>query len=226
MADIKELFSLKDRVAIVTGGGQGLGKSMAIGLAQAGANIVIAARRIESAMETKKEIEAIGVKCTVIKGDMRVEEDVKNMVAKVMEEYGKIDILFNNAGTWRGDDAEKVTTEDWKEVIDVNLTGPFIVSREVGKVMLAQKKGSIVNIASMSGMIVNTPQNQCAYNASKGGLIMLTKSMATEWADRGVRRYLPWIYENRNERRSLSEKRSSDRKMVLNDTDGKIWSSR
>lgn len=85
MADIKELFSLKDRVAIVTGGGQGLGKSMAIGLAQAGANIVIAARRIESAMETKKEIEAIGVKCTVIKGDMRVEEDVKNMVAKVME---------------------------------------------------------------------------------------------------------------------------------------------
>ena len=77
MADIKELFSLKDRVAIVTGGGQGLGKSMAIGLAQAGANIVIAARRIESAMETKKEIEAIGVKCTVIKGDMRVEEDVK-----------------------------------------------------------------------------------------------------------------------------------------------------
>ena len=101
--------------------------------------------------------------------------------------YGKIDILFNNAGTWRGDDAEKVTTEDWKEVIDVNLTGPFIVSREVGKVMLAQKKGSIVNIASMSGMIVNTPQNQCAYNASKGGLIMLTKSMATEWADRGVR---------------------------------------
>ena len=187
MADIKELFSLKDRVAIVTGGGQGLGKSMAIGLAQAGANIVIAARRIESAMETKKEIEAIGVKCTVIKGDMRVEEDVKNMVAKVMEEYGKIDILFNNAGTWRGDDAEKVTTEDWKEVIDVNLTGPFIVSREVGKVMLAQKKGSIVNIASMSGMIVNTPQNQCAYNASKGGLIMLTKSMATEWADRGVR---------------------------------------
>ena len=109
------------------------------------------------------------------------------MVGQVVEEYGKIDILFNNAGTWRGDDAEQVTTEDWREVIDVNLTGPFIVSREVGKVMLKQGKGSIVNTASMSGMIVNTPQNQCAYNASKGGLIMLTKSMATEWADRGVR---------------------------------------
>lgn len=184
---VMEQFSLKDRVAIVTGGGQGLGKSMAIALAQAGANIVIAARRLETAMETKTLIEAEGVKCTVIKADVRVDEDVANMVAEVMKEYGKIDILVNNAGHWRGDDAEKVTTEDWREVIDINLTGPFICSREVGKVMLEQGKGSIINIGSMSGMIVNTPQNQCAYNASKGGLIMLTKSMATEWATRGVR---------------------------------------
>ncbi len=184
---VMEMLSLKGKVAIVTGGGQGLGKAMAQGLAQAGADIVIAARRTETAMETKPLIEAEGVKCTVIKGDMRDEKDIKNMVAQVLDEYGKIDILFNNAGTWRGDDAEKVTTEDWKEVIDVNLTGPFIVSREVGNVMLKQGYGSIVNISSMSGMIVNTPQNQCAYNASKGGLIMLTKSMATEWADRGVR---------------------------------------
>lgn len=187
MKNVKELFALTGRTAIVTGGGQGLGKTMAIALAQAGADIVIAARRIETALETKGIIEAEGVKCTVIKGDMRNEDDVKCMVSQIMKEYGKIDILLNNAATWRGDDAEKVTTEDWKEVIDVNLTGPFIVSREVGKIMLAQGKGSIVNIASMSGMIVNTPQNQCAYNASKGGLIMLTKSMATEWAGRGVR---------------------------------------
>lgn len=187
MSDIKELFSLKGKNAIVTGGGQGLGKSMALGLAQAGADIIIAARHIESALKTKVEIEAQGVRCSVIQGDMRNEDDVKRMVSQVLQEYGKIDILFNNAGTWRGDDAEKVTTEDWKEVIDVNLTGPFIVSREVGKVMLDEGRGNIVNIASMSGMIVNTPQNQCAYNASKGGLIMLTKSMAAEWAERGVR---------------------------------------
>ena len=185
--NVMEQFSLKGRVAIVTGGGQGLGKSMAIALAQAGADIVIGARRTQTATETKPLIEKEGVRCTVVQADMRVEEDVKRMVAEVMREYGKIDILVNNAGTWRGDDAEKVTTEDWREVIDVNLTGPFIVSREVGKVMLEQGKGSIVNIGSMSGMIVNTPQNQCAYNASKGGLIMLTKSMATEWAIRGVR---------------------------------------
>lgn len=144
-----------------------------------GADIVIGARRTQSALETKPLIEKEGVRCTVIQADMRVEEDVKRMVDEVVSEFGKIDILVNNAGTWRGDDAEKVTTEDWREVIDVNLTGPFIVSREVGKVMLKQGKGSIINIGSMSGMIVNTPQNQCAYNASKGGLIMLTKSMAT-----------------------------------------------
>ena len=185
--NVMKLLSLEGRNAIVTGGGQGLGKSMAIALAQAGADIIIAARRTETAFETKPLIEAEGVKCTVIQADVRNEDDVKRMVAQVMDEYGHIDILFNNAGTWRGDDAEKVTSEDWREVIDVNLTGPFIVSREVGKVMLAQGKGSIVNIASMSGLIVNTPQNQCAYNASKGGLIMLTKSMATEWAERGVR---------------------------------------
>lgn len=185
--NVMEQFSLKGRVAIVTGGGQGLGKAMATGLAQAGADIVIAARRTETAMETKKLLEAEGVRCTVIKADVRVESDVVAMVKQVMDEYGKIDILINNAGTWRGDDAEKVTFEDWKEVIDVNLNGPFIVSREVGKVMLAQGKGSIINIASMSGIIVNTPQNQCAYNASKGGVIMLTRSMAAEWAKRGVR---------------------------------------
>lgn len=187
MGNVMDMFSLKGKVAIVTGGGQGLGKAMATALAEAGADIVIAARHIETALETKPEIEALGVKCMVIKGDMRDEADVKSMVRQVLDAFGKIDILFNNAGTWRGDDAEKMTTEDWKEVIDVNLTGPFIVSREVGNVMLSQMHGSIINTASMSGMIVNTPQNQCAYNASKGGLIMLTKSMATEWAKRGVR---------------------------------------
>jgi len=187
MNNVMSQFSLKGRAAIVTGGGQGLGKQMAIALAEAGADIVIVSRRLETAFETQKVIENEGVGCSVIKADVRAENDVCRMVDLVMEKYGKIDILFNNAGIWRGDDAEKVTTEDWKEVLDVNLTGPFIVSREVGKIMLKQGKGSIVNIASMSGIIVNTPQNQCAYNASKGGLIMLTKSMAAEWAARGVR---------------------------------------
>lgn len=180
-------FSLTDQVAIVTGGGQGLGREMALALSEVGANIVIAARRTESAFSTKKEIESNNVKCRVIKTDIRNESDVISMANQVMDEFGRIDILVNNAGIWRGDDAEKVTSEDWREVIDVNLTGAFIVSREVGKVMLERGKGSIINVSSMSGLIVNTPQNQCAYNASKGGLIMLTKSLATEWAKRGVR---------------------------------------
>ncbi len=184
---VMDQFSIKGCVSIVTGGGQGLGKQMAIALAEAGSNIVITSRRVETALVTQKIIELEGVRCSVIQADVRLENDVLRMVDSILQEFGKIDILFNNAGVWRGDDAEKVTTEDWREVIDVNLTGPFIVSREVGKIMLQQGKGSIVNIASMSGIIVNTPQNQCAYNASKGGLIMLTKSMAAEWAKRGVR---------------------------------------
>ena len=187
MQNVKDLFSLKGRNAIVTGGGQGIGKAIAIGLAQAGADIIIAARRTETAQELKPVIEAMGVSCTVLCCDIRNEEAVKGMVGEVVNQFGKIDVLVNNAGVWRGDDAEKVTLEDWREVIDVNLTGTFIVSREVGNIMLQQQKGSIINISSISGMIVNTPQNQCAYNASKGGLIMLSKSMATEWADRGVR---------------------------------------
>ena len=184
---VMDQFSLKDQTAIVTGGGQGLGKAIAIALAQAGANIIIYARQTETAWETQPLIEAEGVVCRVIQGDIRDEPTVRQMIAKVVEEFGWIDILFNNAGIWRGSDAEEMPTEDWREVIDVNLTGQFIMSREIGKVMLSQGKGSIINVASMSGLIVNTPQNQCAYNASKGGLIMLTKSMAAEWAEGGVR---------------------------------------
>lgn len=184
---VMDQFSLKGKTAIVTGGGQGLGKAMAIALGQAGANIIIYARHIATALETQPLIEAEGVACKVIQGDIRDEPAVRGMVAQVVEAFGKVDILVNNAGIWRGADAEEMKTEDWREVIDVNLTGQFIMSREVGKAMLEQGKGSIVNVASMSGLIVNTPQNQCAYNAAKGGLIMLTKSMAAEWAERGVR---------------------------------------
>jgi NAD(P)-dependent dehydrogenase (short-subunit alcohol dehydrogenase family) len=185
--NIWDQLSLAGRTAVITGGGQGLGKAMAIALAQAGADVVIFARHIETALETQERIQAEGVRCTVIQGDVRVEADVKSLVSRVLTDYGRMDVLVNNAGIWLGDDAEKMTTEDWREVIDVNLTGQFIMSREVGRVMIEQGRGSIINIASMSGVIVNTPQNQCAYNASKGGLIMLTKSMAAEWAPRGVR---------------------------------------
>lgn len=186
--NVMEAFSLKGKTAIVTGGGQGLGKGMALGLAEAGADVVIAARRTESALATKPEIEKNGVKCTVIRCDVADEKQVDAMVAQVLEEYGKIDVLINNAGIWKGDNAEVFSLADWEEVIKVNLTSPFIVSKAVGNVMLKQKSGgSIMMTASMSGMIVNTPQTQCAYNASKGGMIMLAKSLASEWAQRGVR---------------------------------------
>ena len=109
------------------------------------------------------------------------------MVASVMNDFGKIDVLVNDAGICRSGKAEEMPLDDWNRVIAVNLTGQFITCKAVGSVMLRQKRGSILNIASMSGMVVNTPQCQCSYNASKAGVIMLTKSLAAEWAQSGIR---------------------------------------
>ena len=109
------------------------------------------------------------------------------MVAKVVETYGKLDACYNNAGICINQPAEEMTFEQWKKVIDINLTGVYLCATAAGRVMLKQGYGSIINTASMSGHIVNVPQPQCAYNASKAGVIMLTKSLAVEWAKKGVR---------------------------------------
>lgn len=184
---MQKLFDMEDKVTIITGAGQGLGKEMALAIADAGSNIVIAQRNMKTAGEAKVEIEALGVKCLTIKMDVTKPDEVNEMVSTVLKEFGKIDVLFNNSGVCILGDAESMPLDDWNTVINTNLNGCFIVSQAVGRVMLKQGKGNIVNVASMSGMIVNTPQNQCSYNTSKGGIIMLTKSMAAEWAQKGVR---------------------------------------
>ena len=185
--NILEKFSLKGYVSIVTGGERGIGLAIARGLAQAGSDIAVAGLDKESAEEAKKVIEKEGVKFFFVETNVTNEEQVIDMVQKVLRQYGRIDVLVNNAGIAHGGDAETLPLEQWRQVINVNLTSQFLVSREVGKVMLEKGKGSIVNISSMSGMIVNTPQNQCNYNASKAACIQLTKSLACEWAKRGVR---------------------------------------
>lgn len=184
---ILDKFSLRDCVSIVTGGERGIGKAIAIGLAQTGSNIVIAGLDRANVNETKSLIEAEGVRCDFIETDITSEEQVARMVQQVLEQYGRIDVLINNAGVNRSAAAEEMSLEDWNFVININLTGQFIVSKHVAQAMLPKGKGSIVNIASMSGMIVNNPQTQCSYNSSKAGVIMLTKSMACEWAKRGIR---------------------------------------
>lgn len=176
------------RVVIVTGAERGIGLAMAVAFAKCGANIVVAGILTEEFANAQKQIEAEGVKCKCIVTDVSDETSVINMVETVKKEFGHIDILINNAGINKSAPAENMPLEFWQKTLNVNLTGTFLVSREVAKVMLEQGKGNIINIASMSGLVVNPlPQTQCAYNSSKAGVIMLTKCMANEWAERGIR---------------------------------------
>lgn len=185
---IIEKMRLDKKAIFVTGGARGIGKSVATAFAEAGADLAIVDVDIEEAKKTAAEIaENNGVKTIAIKTDVTDPAQVDAMVKEVVDTYGKLDVAFCNAGICINVAAEEMSFEQWKKVIDINLTGVFLTAQAAGKQMLKQGKGSIINTASMSGHIVNVPQPQCAYNASKAGVIMLTKSMAVEWAKKGVR---------------------------------------
>lgn len=180
-------FKLNNKVAVVTGGARGLGKAMAIGFAEAGANVVISDLLIDKAEKTAHEIEKLGVKAIAIKVDVTDEDDVNKLVHDVVDKFGKIDILLNNAGICINSPTEEMTKKQWDDVINVNLNGVFLCSKAFGKEMIKNKKGSIINVSSMSGYIVNYPQLQIAYNTSKAAVTHLTKSLAAEWAKYNIR---------------------------------------
>ncbi len=185
---IIEKMRLDGKAIYVTGGASGIGKSVATALAEAGADVAIVDVNLEGAEAVAKEIaDATGSKTIAIRCDVTNQEDVEAMVAEVAGTYGKLDACFNNAGICLNVPAEEMTFEQWNKVININLNGVFLCATAAGRVMLKQGYGSIINTASMSGHIVNVPQPQCAYNASKAGVSMLTKSLAIEWAKKGVR---------------------------------------
>jgi NAD(P)-dependent dehydrogenase (short-subunit alcohol dehydrogenase family) len=184
---ILERFSLKDKVSIMTGGARGLGKAMAESLAQAGSHVVIIDLDLEAAQLTADGLASEGVRTLALRGDVTNAGEVDQMVNEVLSRFGQIDVLFNNAGIAQWVNAEEMRLEDWNRMMSVNLDSVFIVSKAVGKVMIRQQRGSIINTSSMSGLVVNTPQCQAAYNVSKAGVIMLTKSLAYEWAKHNVR---------------------------------------
>jgi NAD(P)-dependent dehydrogenase (short-subunit alcohol dehydrogenase family) len=185
---IIEKMRLDGKAIYVTGGASGIGKCAAMGFAEAGANVAIVDLNLEGAQKVADEIAAAtGSKTIAIQCDVTKEEEVQAMVDKVVATYGKLDACYNNAGICINAPAEEMTYAQWSKVIDVNLNSVFLCSTIAGKVMLEQGYGSIINTASMSGHIVNVPQPQCAYNASKAGVIMLTKSLAVEWAKKNVR---------------------------------------
>ncbi len=181
-------FDFVNKTVIITGAERGIGLEIAEGFARLGANIVIAGMLEDEFVHARSHMEQHGVPYMIVKTDVSNETDVKNMVALAKSTFGRIDILVNNAGINRQYPVEEMPLDVWNSIIGVNLTGVFLVSREVAKVMLEQGTGNIVNITSMSGLVVNPlPQTQCAYNSSKAGAIMLTKVMAVEWAQRGIR---------------------------------------
>ena len=184
---ILDKFSLAGQIGIVTGGGQGLGKAFCLAYAEAGADVVVAEFNETTGSETAKEIEALGRRSLFIQTDVTSKPSVEAMVAKTVAEFGKVDFIMNNAGIVKWQEAENVSEEDWMAVINVNLSGVFYCCQAAAKQMIKQGGGRIINIASMSGLIVNQPQNQASYNISKAAVIHLTKSLGTEWAKHNIR---------------------------------------
>lgn len=183
-----EKFRLDGRTAVITGAGQGIGLACAEALAEAGARVVIADRDAKAAEAARAGLKSKGADAEMVVMDVTDSARVTEVADQLAARYGKLDILVNNAGIARSETpAETVTDEHWLNVIDVNLNGTFWCCRAFGKHMLAAKAGNIVNIGSMSGFIVNKPQEQCYYNASKAAVHHLTKSLAAEWGARGVR---------------------------------------
>ena len=186
--NIIDKFRLNGKKALVTGGARGIGKSIATALTEAGADVAIVDVDLQEAKKTADELTANGHDCIAISADVTKQDDVNHMMQTFLAHYGELNIAFCNAGICINVAAEEMTLDQWNKVIAVNLTGVFLTAQAAGIQMLKQGKGgSIVNTASMSGHIVNVPQPQCSYNASKAGVILLTKSLAVEWAAHNIR---------------------------------------
>ncbi len=185
--NILDRFSLRGRTALVTGAGQGIGQAYAHALAEAGADVAIVDLNADTAAAVAGEIEVLGVRSLAVQADVSDVAQVASMVDTVVDAWGRLDIGVNNAGVRCWAPAESMTVQEWDDLMNVNLKAVFLCCQAEARVMLPQGYGKIINTASMSAHIVNRPQKQVGYNTSKAGVVHLTRTLAAEWADRGVR---------------------------------------
>lgn len=185
---ILESFGLQDKVAVVTGGGRGLGFALAEGLAEAGSDIVICSRKESNCVEAAHRIERLGVRAAGFRCDVTEPDDIAGLKDFVLKEFGHVDILINNSGATWGALAEDYPVKGWKKVINVNVTGTFLCSQIIGKAMIEQGGGKIVNVSSIFGTVGAPSQvmEAVAYNTSKGAMDALTKDLAVKWAKHRV----------------------------------------
>ena len=188
MANVKELMSLEGRVSVVTGGATGLGLNMAIGLAEAGSNVVIASRKLAACEEAAHEVEKTGAKSLAVSCDVTRPDQVAAMKDAVMQRFGRVDVLVNNAGRAWVAAPEDMPHDRWQQVFDLNITGPFLCAQALGREMIKVKRGKIINIASIAGLVGRNPRaySSIAYGASKGALVNFTRDLAVKWAQHNI----------------------------------------
>ena len=184
---VLDAFSLSGKVSVVTGANRGIGRALVTALAEAGSDVVLLVRDTGGAAEVIKELDALGVTAIAVTADVTEPDQVRRAVGEVMDRLGQVDVLVNNAGACIHRPALEVTAEEWRFVMDVNVNGVWHCAQEFGRQMVAQHSGAIINIGSISAEIVNRPQWQPGYNASKAAVHQLTRSLAAEWAPHGVR---------------------------------------
>ncbi|MCW2492597.1 MAG: 3-oxoacyl-ACP reductase [Frankiales bacterium] len=184
---VLDRFDLTGRTAVVTGATHGLGRAFAVALAEAGADIVIVGRDAEAAAEVEAQLRELGRQSLIVLADLTSRSEIEKVRDRALERFGSVEVLINNAGTCVHRPALEVTDEQWRQVMDINVDAVWMSCQTFGRHMMDRGRGSIVNIGSMSAQIVNRPQWQPGYNASKAAVHHLTRSLAAEWAPAGVR---------------------------------------
>ena len=184
---VLDQFSLAGRTALVTGGGTGIGKALAVGFAEAGADVVVCGRTQATLDDAAAAIEDTGQRALALTADVTKADEVNALIDRIVDAWGRLDIACNNAGVNNWVDAAGMSEEDWDWIYDTNVKGAFLCSQAEARVMIAAGRGSIINLASISAIITNRPQPQSHYNSSKAALVQLSKSLAAEWAPHGVR---------------------------------------